>query len=248
MLNGFYTAASGMLIQQRALNVLSNNMANIKTPGFKTERVVSSTFENELSIRREGGEKTAIGRGTSMRIVKEVSTRFDPNYLEKTDKPFDMAINGEGFFCIQGDNQIFLTRNGGFEIDEQGYLVLKGAGRVLGESGEILLGTSNFTVLPDGSIYNKDNRYVNRLLIRAPQPENLEKFANGLFTAANPNQNDYETSEYSILSGMLERSNIDLNREMSMVMEAQRAFQSCGTLLKGIDQLNEKTVNQIANI
>ena len=66
MATGFYTAASGMLMQQRSLNVIANNMANASTPGYKTERVVSTTFEQELLMRQEGFQKTFIGTGDAV--------------------------------------------------------------------------------------------------------------------------------------------------------------------------------------
>lgn len=250
MFTGFYTAASGMLMQQRTLNVLANNMANVKTPGFRTERVVSTTFEQELLTRIEGGERTVIGSGDPIRIVEDVPTNFDPGYLETTNRPFDMAIAGEGFFVIQSQNQQYLTRNGNFDLDEEGYLVLRGAGRVMGQDGEIFLeGSSNFTVSREGVIYDGDGRKIDTLLIA--QPTNyaeLEKYANGLYVDPNADTTPYNGQGVQVVQNTLERSNADLNQEMARAIEAQRNFQISSSILKSIDQINERTANRIASL
>ena len=138
MLRGFYTAASGVLMQERTLNVLTNNLVNARTPGFRASRVVSTTFEDEYLVRLEKGASGAIGTGAPVRIVSDVPTLFDPSSLEETGRPYDLAINGEGFFNIlttdaQGNERQYLTRNGNFDVDEEGMLVLRGHGQVLGE-------------------------------------------------------------------------------------------------------------------
>ena len=78
MLEGFYTAASGMLMQQRTLDVLTNNIVNAKTPGYRANRVVSTTFEQEFMTRLEQQNTGRIGVGAPIRVVAEVPTRFDP--------------------------------------------------------------------------------------------------------------------------------------------------------------------------
>ena len=250
MLTGFYTAASGMLMQQRVLNVLSNNMANIKTPGFKTERVVSSTFEQALLTRIEQGQNTVIGSGNPIRIVEDVPTSFDPGFLETTNRPFDMAVAGEGFFVVQSENQQYLTRNGNFDLDDEGYLVLRGAGRVQGQDGDIFLdNSSNFTVSAEVVLYDGRRRRIDTLLIAQPNDyAQLEKYANGMFV--DPNAETTPTNGYGVqvLQNVVERSNANLNEEMALAIEAQRTFQACSSMLKSIDQLNEKTVNRIASL
>ncbi len=249
MLTGFYTAASGMLMQQRMLNVLSNNMANVKTPGFRIERVVSSTFEQALLTRMEKGNQAVIGSGDPIRIVEDVPTGFDPGFLETTDRPFDMAIAGEGFFVIQAENQQYLTRNGNFDLDEEGYLILRGAGRVQGQEGEIYLGSSNFTVSREGVIYDGNQRRVDTLLITRPADyAQLQKYANGMYIDPNAEATANNPPGVQVIQNTLERSNVNLNDEMALAIEAQRAFQISSSVLKSIDQLNDKTANRIASL
>lgn len=236
-----------MLVQQRTLNVLSNNMANVKTPGFKVERVVTTTFKEALMQRKEGIKTEIIGTSVPVRIVEDVPSEFDPSSLEATGRPFDIAINGEGYFNIQYEDRQMLTRNGNFDMDEEGYLILRGAGRVLGENGEIQINSSSFFVAPDGTIYDDNNRRIDRLLVTYPaEGATLEKFTNGLYTIDNLELN--EQVDVQIIQGTIEQSNIDLNREYTLVMEAQRSFQALSTAMRMVDTMNEKTVTQIASI
>ena len=259
MLAGFYTAASGILMQQRTLNVLTNNAANSKTPGYRAERVVSQTFDHELLVRMEGGTETAVGSGSPIRIVRDVPVDFEMSSLKETGRPFDMALVGEGYFNIsvaaqqdaQGQEtepaQIYLTRNGSFDVDEEGFLILPGVGRVLGQQGEIQIeGSAYITVEQDGTIRDSEGVLIDTLQITMPaQDVPLEKAANGLYYVTDQANNTviYDAAVYQ---GQLEQPNIDVNRELSLVMEAQRAFQSCSQALKIVDAMNQKSSSEIA--
>ena len=253
MLRGFYTAASGILTQERTLNVLTNNMANVNTPGFRASRVVTTTFEHEFLTRIEGENTGAIGKGAPIRMVSDVPVRFDPSMLEESGRPYDVALDGQGFFNIQAtgenDNGQYLTRNGSFDINEQNQLVLPGVGLELGRGGPITLETSDFTVEDDGSIYDSAGRNVDTLLVTLP-PEDaqLEQVQNGLYRTENMDDNLEVGGETKRVQGWIERSNIDVNREYAMVMEAQRAFQACSTALKIIDDIDQKAATQIASL
>ena len=248
MLRGFYTAAAGILVQERTLDVLTNNMANARTPGFRASRVVTTSFEHELLTRIEGANTGRIGKGVPMRRVDDVLVKFDPNSLEETGRPYDMALDGVGYFNIQGDGATqYLTRNGSFDVDDNNQLVLPGHGLVMGENGPIQLLTSDFTVESDGNIYDATGELVDRLLITIP-PEGaeLEQVENGLFTVPDMAANLPVDATTKVVQSWLERNNIDLNQEYTMVMEAQRAFQACSSALQIIDKIDQKAASQIA--
>ena len=249
MLRGFYTAASGILLQERTLDVLTNNIANARTPGFRASRVVSTTFDHELLTRIEGANTGRIGVGSPMRKVEDVLVDFNPNSLEETYWPYDLALDGTGYFNIQSEDgtQQFLSRNGNFDVDDQNRLVLPGHGLVLGENGPIQLATSDFTVESDGSIYDDTGELVDKLLLTIP-PEGtkIEQQQNGLYTVEDMAANVPVDPSTKVVQGWLERNNINLNQEYTMVMEAQRAFQSCSSALQIIDKIDQKAASQIA--
>lgn len=245
MLSGFYTAASGMLVQQRNINVISNNLVNSQTPGFKSERVVMSTFDHELMTRIEENNNQNIGSGSPVSLVDEVVTNFSDSSLEQTGRLFDMAVVGDGFFNIQGEERQFLTRNGNFNIDTEGYLVLDDVGRVMGQNGAIQVGGSDFTVNTDGSIYSTDGQLLGKLLVTAPTDNaQLTKFNNGLYTADTVQTLDTPT----VYQNVLERSNMDMNQEYTRLMEAQRAFSACSNALQVVDQMNSKAASLATTI
>lgn len=238
MLTGFYTAASGILVQQRNINEVGNNMTNSQTVGYRSRRVVQSTFEHNLLTRYENGRYTRIGEGDPATLVDVVETNFNENSLEETEYPYDMALVGGGFFNIQGEGRQFLTRNGNFNIDDEGYLVLDGVGRVLGESGDLYIGGSNFRVTEEGYVFDQNNRYVDRLLITQPtENSQIYKFDNGMFIA--DNVENYENP--TVYQNTLERSNVDMNQEYTRLIEAQRCLQACATALSTVDNINAKS-------
>ena len=255
MLRGFYTAASGILTQQRSLDVLANNIANVRTPGFRASRVVSGSFEQELQARMEGQNSALIGSSAPMQVVSEVPTRwFDTSFLQETGSPFDLAIDGEGFFNIQapadadgGEGPRYLTRNGSFVRNGEGQLELEGVGLVLGQDGPITLEDAGFTVEADGSVYDSEGDYVDQLLVTLPPADvEIRLAGNGLYTAEALEDNPQVDGSTRLVQGWLESANVDLNREYAAVIEAQRAFQACSTALQIIDKIDQRAATEIA--
>ena len=144
-----------MLMNRRALDVTADNMANQKTPGYRSKRLVRTTFDQQL-VRQMGGQTTPIGQGSPIAIVGQEATNFEEGIIIDTDNAFNMAIHGDGFFVIQGENGEYLTRNGNFEKDEEGYLVLPGKGYVMGDAGPIEIGEDGFNVGTNGVIYDNE--------------------------------------------------------------------------------------------
>lgn len=250
MLSGYYAIASGMLMQQRTLDVLTNNLVNARTPGFRASRVVSTTFDQELLTRYEKYNTGVVGVGSPIRVTAEVPTKFDTSSLTETERPYDMALIGQGFFNIQADDgqgnlTQYLTRNGAFDVDEEGYLILPDIGRVLGEDGPIQLEDANFTVQEDGTIYDGDGRAVDTLLVTVPQDmAQLTANENGTYTV--PDMALNQPADVTVRNKVLENSNVDFNQEYTMTIEAQRAFQACSSALQIIDKINQKSATQIA--
>ena len=173
MLAGFYTISSGLLANQKKLDVIGTNLVNSQTPGFRAERPVASTFGEALAIR---------GTGAPVTSIKNVETLFDSGNLKPTERSLDFAINGWGYFNVQaeGGENIVLTRNGQFDIDSEGYLILPGVGRVLGDAGPLLVESDDFEIKPDGSLVNGEGKNLGSLKISAPAEDVvLEKLESG---------------------------------------------------------------------
>jgi flagellar basal body rod protein FlgG len=246
MLSGFYTAASGILVQQRNINVIGNNIVNSSTPGYRSERLVTSTFDHEYLVRREnyGNDYTYLGSGSPVNIVDDIPVDYTESSLEETDSPFDNAIVGEGYFNIQGEERIYMTRNGNFDVDEEGYLILPDTGRVIGNNGFIQVGGSDFTVKEDGTVLDAQGNEISKLEITMPADgAELVKYENALFVCDNTRQ----AEGYSVYQKALERSNVDMNSEYTRLIEAQNAFKASSTAIGIIDSMNAKAA-QLASI
>lgn len=251
MLRGFYTIASGILQQERTIGVLSNNLVNANTPGFRASRVVSTTFEHEYITRIEKNNTQHIGAAAPIRVVSDVPTRFDASSLQETGYPYNMAINGDGFFVVENaEGERYLTRNGSFDLDDEGYLSLPGMGRVLAEGGQpIMLGGPDFYIEAGGRLINSiTGEDIARLRIAETLPETaLTQTRSGLY-AADDIDGLPQLRGAEVIQNYVERSNIDLTQEYTRVMEAQRAFQACSTALQIIDRINQKAASEIASL
>ena len=246
MSHGFYTAAQAMLIQQRRLNTISNNIANVKTNGYKKEETVISSFQESLMYRLENNQKTLVGSESKLQGIDEINFKFDIANLEDTNRSLDIALASEGFFTVRQNNTIFYTRDGSFDIDSEGYLITSNGARVQGTSGDIRVMDDSFIVNETGLVMNSKGQILNMLLIQSPNEQSkLVKMNNGYFTETSGNMN--QTVPWTIQS-MLESSNIDVTEEMTQLIQVQRNFQTVSNALKAIDQLNARAFSEIGKV
>lgn len=240
MLRGFYNAAQGMLVKQRQLDAIGNNIVNMNTAGYKKDEIVMNTFMDELILVNERQETSGHFLQTYVDISK---TNLEQSNFTFTDSVFDVAVFGNMYFNIAAqDGEIYQTRNGQWELDSEGYLVLGKAGRVQGQNGDIYLGTDNFVIKNDGTILI-DNEAVDRLLLTYIPPEaDVEKIGNNLMRYEG-NEALPEGEIFDIIQGAWEHSNVDGNKEVTQMMEAQRLYQANSAILKALDNINSKSVD-----
>lgn len=250
MFKGFYQLTSGMLSQGRRMDVVSHNMTNISTAGYKLDRYTDSTFQDVL-ISRVGNKNKAVstemGEETYILAPSELVTDFTQGSMEETTLPLDFAIIGDGFFAIDRDGDVAYTRNGSFNLDDEGYLCLWGQGRVLNSEGQpIQLPTDHIYVNKLGEIYTEaDRNYLGTLgIYAADDTANLERNEYGLFTGGN-----FQLSEnYEIRHRMVERSNVNMVEEMVLMMSSQRALQSAAQMSKIYDAVMSKATTELGRM
>lgn len=249
MYKGFYNLTSGMVTQQRNLNVVGNNMVNISTAGFKESRYIARTFDDVMYTRVGNKQKdyTDIGRQSYIRANDEIYVIHDQGIPEPTDIPLDFAIMGEGFFAVQqeGGDTVY-TRSGTFSLDEEGYLCYPGVGRVLDNEGEpIMLGTDKLEVDQFGNISQKDGGFLGRLgVYRFDDVQALEHNDAGFFTG----QGAQAMETPRVLWKYVERSNVDMVRQMTEMITSQRALQSCATVTKMYDEVMGHAASDIGRM
>ena len=251
MFRGFYQLTSGMLSQGRRLDVISNNMTNVSTAGYKADRYTDSTAFKEVMLSRVGNKDKVnteeLGRISYILAPDELYTDYTQGSLEETELPLDFAIEGDGFFAIEWNGEVGYTRAGSFNLDEEGYLVLPGQGRVLDANRQpIQLPTDNIYVDADGGIFTMENRnQLATLGIFAFQDNGaLVRNDHGLFTGGQLQ----ESTGYVIHHGMVERSNSNMVHEMVAMMGAQRAIQSAAEMSKIYDQVITKDTTELGRL
>lgn len=255
MLQGMYNLTSQMITQQRNLNVIGNNMTNVSTAGHRADRLVSSSFKDELIYRTGNVDKrhdVLLGGFYMVNTTDETVTNHkEKGTYDNTGLPLDFALLDDGFFTVRNQNELRYTRNGSFIIDDDGYLALPGYGRVLDTEGnEILLNTDDITSDSLGNIYHEDTgEFFAKIGVVDFEDyhASLKKDDKGLFIAqegANPT--NVENAQF--LWQHVELSNTDMADEMVKMITAQRAIQSAAQMVKMYDGLNAKISNDIGRL
>ncbi len=250
MLGGYYTIASGMLTRQREIDVIGNNLLNINTPGYHTERVLTGTFDMEMMQRlNNGGGLTQIGEAASTSaIVESVEFLDHGGVIKDTGRSFDFAVSGPGMYMIKTDeDDMVYTRNGQFDRDEEGYLCLPGVGRVQGVNGDILLENINIFVSPEGLITNQDGEDIATIVLMelADEEGTMTKLGGSNTYAADGDMVAVPANTSTSHQRYLELSNVDTNLEMTTLVSVQRGFQSCSSALSTLDALNKRAVSSL---
>ncbi len=251
MLRGYYTSANGMINEERILNVITNNLSNTKTAGYKFDTAIPTTFEDELLLLANG-QRSRTGT-IRYRTLIETYTSLEEGTYENTGSRLDMAVMGSVYFNIQKrtSGEVMLTRNGQFNIDNEGYLALGSAGRVLDSNGEpILLGTADFTVSEDGTMYVDDGREIRLALTFVEDLSDVEKIDTNLFRPYEGLgwDNIPEGMVYRIRQGWFERSNVDIADEMTKAMDANALFRANSQALQIVNSVNQIAVNNLMRV
>lgn len=249
MYKGFYNLTSGMLTQQRNLNVVGNNLVNVSTAGFKQSRYAASTFDDVMYNMAGNKYKNyqEIGRESYIRANSEVKVDYTQGIPEPTEIPLDFGIVGEGFFAVQSGGGVLYTRSGSFSLDEEGYLCYPGQGRILNPQGQtIYLGTDKIEADNRGNIYTKDEHsFLGQVgVYEFADNEALVHNDEGFFTGAGAQA----MANPEVMWKYLERANTDMVQQMTEMITCQRALQSAAQVAKMYDDLMSKATNDVGRM
>ena len=248
MFKGFYNLTSGMVTQQQNLNVVGNNMVNISTAGFKESRYAATTFDDVMYARVGNKEKiyTDIGRQSYIRANSEIKVLFDQGIPEPTGIPLDFAIMGEGFFAVQTEDGVAYTRAGNFSLDDEGYLCFPGVGRVPDPRAQTNhLNTDKLSLEAQGVIPTAGGAFLGQLGVYTfPDMEQVEYDGRGMFTG----EGAQAAAAPTIYWKYLERSNVDMIRQMTEMLTCQRSLQSAAQVTKMYDELMSHVSSDIGRM
>lgn len=241
MFQGYYDLTSNMITQNRNLNVISNNMTNVSTPGYRMDRVVQTTFRDEMIYRYDRDGKTPVGAVSWVNTVAERVTDYTEGGIRETGNALDVGLTGRGFFVIDTGEGSVYTRDGSFNLDNEGYLTMPGIGRVQGTNGAIRLTTDKVTIDKQGNITSEDgNQFFGTLqVVDFADYGQLTKITGSVFRAQAAPQ---AAQGAEVNQKFLEDSNVSMAEEMTRMISSQRILQSSAQLLKIYDQLESKMV------
>ena len=247
MIRGLYTGASGMLAESMRTDVISNNLANANTAGFKKDVAVMKDFASMLITRiNDGTDAPVIGKLGLGAVVDEVATAHSMGAMRTTGNDFDMAIEGKGFFSVETPQGVRYTRNGTFAKNAKGELITQDGYQVLGENGPITIQGSKMVVDDTGRVL-VDNQPVGKLqIVEFPNEKQLTKEGASLYIAP-PGQNG-TTGAGGVRQGVLEMSNVNIISEMVNLISNYRAYEVNSKVVQSHDQLLDKAVNEVGKI
>lgn len=278
MFKGFYTVASGMIAQQRKTEIITNNMANANTPGYKADQSTIRSFPDML-ISAIGNTNIPTEKNLNFQNAQEIGGLNTGVYLQETlanyvqgslmqtnlttdvalidgTLPIDEESGNQGaiFFRLEHPNGgEAYTRNGNFTLDGQGYLVNGNGYYVLSNEGErIYLPNDDFQVAEDGTITFADVNVAQIGVSFSANPDVLVKQDNGLFRTIDgallPSAYNQAGVAFGLKQSYLEGSNVDSAKSMTDLLTAYRAFEANQKVLQAYDQSMQKAVNEIGKV
>lgn len=251
------TSASGMISQQKMIDIIANNIANVNTTAFKRSRasfqdVLYETVQGTRIASGLGNETVGpiqIGRGVRMAAALRFHSQ---GAVEITDRPLDVAVQGDGFFQVQRpDYTIAYTRDGNFNLSDtgalitnDGYMVMPGIFIPMDATGVTIAPSGMVTVTSQGSTDPIDvgrielARFVNSSgLLSIGENEYLETPASGEPMVGLPDENGFGR----LLQGALEASNVEIVQEMTDMIAAQRAYEINARAIRVGDDMMQMT-------
>lgn len=252
MVRGLYTAYTGMVNSQKRMDVVSNNLANATTTGYKKEGLTTQSFDEMYALKIKdltvGHLNENIGSLSLGAKIGESYRDWSQGSFVSTENNYDFALSGKGFFNISftnkaGETSTMYSRDGSFQMNQEGYLVTKDGDFVLGESGPIQLPTNidKLEVQPTGEIY-ADGVYVDTFVLTDFEDYNyLEAYGENLYRAVDgATQTDCTAT---VNQGYTEASNINVVSEMVEMISIAREYESGQKVINAVDDMLGKMVS-----
>jgi len=252
------TAATGMAAQQTRTEVIANNLANVNTTGFKRSRahfedLLYQTIQGPATLGSRDTEQlpsVQVGRGVKLNAIQRVEAQGS---LEQTERPLDLAIQGEGYFQVQmPDGSTAYTRDGSLQISDQGVLVTN-QGYAIEPQIRVPKDTNSIVISQNGTVTAhsitgaaKDQELGRIELARFVNPAGLESAGGNLFKETSASGEPIrglaqDQGMGSISQGYLEASNVEIVQEMVDMITAMRAYEINSKAIKNSEDMSQVT-------
>ena len=237
MMQGLYTSASSLGAQQKNIDTIANNVANVNTTGFKAMRVDFKEALYTHMFNTATGEKLEKGTGV---LLAATNHNFEQASISLTERPLDLAIDSEGFFAIKSPNgEIRYTRGGNFAVSpgqDGNYLVDSSGNHVMdSEYNTIKIESAEtFVVASDGTIQGSEQKIG---VFKFANNDGLEEVGGTGFAETTVSGKAEVAVGVNVKQSYLEESNVDLAEEMVRLIKAQRTYQLSSRAITMIDQM-----------
>ncbi len=258
MYRGIYTGASAMLVQEKALDVVANNLANAESAGFRGRINVNKSFPQLLVSRMESAQDapglspsvTPLGDAALNVVLSETAMATRRGPIQVTDNPLDVAIDGEGFFAVQDTaGNTFYTRAGHFSKNAAGELVNADGMLVLGDGGPIALGDAISCFIDDQGQVVADGEVIAQLQIVAfERPAYLRQVGRSLLAATPQAGLPQPAGAVRLVRGALERANVSVVEEMTAMVEANRAYEMAARSVTIQDEATGRLISTFSRV
>lgn len=257
MLRGLYTAWTGMRNEQKRLDVISNNMANSNTVGYKDEKVASQAFDQVLGIKiRDGSQAYHNERiGTLSLGVKigETYTDYSQGSIRQTGGTYDLALSGSGFFTVSVTDKAGVvhtryTRDGRFMLTREGLLVDADGNPVQGENGNIVIDPSAKSVtISDTGVITADGETIDKLqIVDFEDYDYLYKYGDTMYEPVDGAT--FRDAAAEVIQGYTEQSNVNVVSEMVDMITITRAYEASQKVIRSYDSMLNNAVNQVGRL
>jgi flagellar basal-body rod protein FlgG len=250
-------AASAAMDHQMRLDVLANNLANVNTAGFKADDVAFQVTHATEMTPGEAPDEAADGSATERfpdpndlpsAIKLTGYTDFSAGPSRRTGNPLDIALQGNGFFCIGTPGGIQYTRQGNFTLDQEGSLVTSDGHPVLGEGGSITIEGGQVDI-DDQGVVTVDGNEIDRLrIVTFSSPNGLTKVGSSLFSTAGSGQAPQSAANVSVKQGYLENANVNAIRTMTDMIAEMRMVEAYQKIVQTADRTSSNAVNTLGTI
>lgn len=258
MLKGLYTAYTGLTNEQNRMDIMTNNLANASTVGFKKEGSTSQSFDDILTVKiKDASVGTNVVERTGYNSpgvkIGENYTDYSQGSFRITDNTYDLALSGEGFFAVEftnkaGETSTKYTRAGQFALNKDGYLVTEDGDFVLNQNRQrIKLNTLiDSDIASDGTISQNGIAVAKVGVFDFADYDYLEKYGECYYQPVEGAE--FIDSEATVNSGCLEMSNVQVVTEMVNMISITRAYESNQKIVQTYDESLDIAVNQLGRV
>lgn len=260
MEKAIYTPLAGALAQERVLEMIANNMANVNTVAFKGDRVTFTLQEPEPEKRYDsplppanykvGMENLLYLRGNNVFNVgvADLSRDNAQGPAVQTQNPTDLMIEGDGLFKVQTPDGERFTRAGNFTLNRDGVLSTQEGFPVMGEKGDIVVRGQSFQVNDVGEVW-QDNKMVDRIqLFRFDDDKALERAGSNLFQYGGKPEGVKLVAMPAVRQGFVEGSNVNAIKNLTDMIIAHRSYEAYQKAVQNFDKMMEKSSNTIGDV